>query len=346
MGSSLRVCIPIRPLHQGGGFYFVQLFREFLTRIGVTWTEDINEDFDILFVSSWQVPYDRVFRVKKERPTLRVIHRVDGSARDYGRHDDADHRQARVNMLADATIFQSHYCRFATREKFKVIRMDGPVIYNPVDVEMFNPAGQTLSLRGKVKVCNAAWSTNPKKGTWQIPELARHNPEITFVLCGQYAETTALPNVHYLGHLGHPELARVMRSCDVFLDLSENECCPNVVLQALASGLPVLYKQSGGVPELVDDAGVCLQTDLGNFRDALKDAKDRHEHLASMARERAVKHFAADVVLPRYLEVMEHAERHPPPAKWELLWGAVQGYPLLHSSLWRLPVRQIRKLAS
>lgn len=289
----------------------------------------MNEEFDVLFVNSWQVPHKTVLRAKQERSGIRVVHRVDGSARDYGRYDDSDQKQMRVNMLADATIFQSQYCRFSTRQKFKVILGDGPVIHNPVDTEMFNPQGERWPIRGRVRVCNAAWSTNPRKGTWQIPQLARRNPETIFVLCGRYSVTPPLPNVHYFGHLNHVELARVMRSCDVFLDLSENECCPNVVLQALASGLPVLHKCSGGVPELVDEAGITLQTDLSDFHEALEDAVSRRESLASKARDRTVKHFAPDIVFPKYLEVIEHATRHSLPARWDLLQAALRGYPVI-----------------
>jgi glycosyltransferase involved in cell wall biosynthesis len=337
----MKICIPIRPQPQGGGFYFIHLLRKYLTRSHIPWTEDLREEFDILFVNSWQVPYKTIAEVKRERPAIRVVHRVDGSAQDYGRRDDADHRQAQVNMLADATVFQSNYGKNSTREKFKVIQKDGPIIYNPVDIEMFNPLGEKSSLQGKMKVCNAAWSMNRKKGTWQIPELARRNPGVIFILCGQYPSVPALPNVHHFDHLSYPDLARVMRSCDLFLDLSENDCCPNTVLQAMATGLPVLHKQSGGIPELTGDAGVTVELDASNFRHALEHAMDCRKMLGEKARQRVVEQSAPEIVFPRYLKVMEQAERSPLPTVRDIFRTALKGYPVLPGLLWKLPLHRI-----
>ena len=48
-----------------------------------------------------------------------------------------------------------------------------------------------------------------------------------------------------------------MRRADLLLHTKYNDPCPTVVLEAMASGLPVVYSASGGVPELVgEEAGV------------------------------------------------------------------------------------------
>ena len=338
-----KICIPIRPLHQGGGFYFIQLFGEFLTRQGIPWTEDVHDEFDILLADAWQVPYQVIYQVKKARPHIRVVHRVDGSGRDRGRTGEWDHRQACVNLLADTTVFQSQYSKFSTRQKFKVIQQDGPIIYNAVDITTFRPEGERIALSGHIRVCSASWSTGRWKGTWQIPQLAQQNPDVIFVLCGRYPEVPDLPNVQYLGHLDYPDLARAMRSCSVFLNLSENDPCPNVVIQALASGLPVLYKPSGGVPELVGDAGVPLRLDASDFQDALAKAMDCRDVLATKARRRAEERFAPNVVFPQYLHVMEQAQRHLLPTRWDFLWAALRGYPMLPYPLWKRPLRHTLK---
>jgi glycosyltransferase involved in cell wall biosynthesis len=325
---------------QGGGFYFLELFRNYLEENGIPWTDDWEDDFDILFANSWHVPYENILAAKRRRPSLRVIHRVDGSARNYGRYDDSDCRQARVNLVADATVFQSEYCRYSTREKFKVIRHDGPIIHNAVDLQTFSPIGERDSSK-EIKICNASWSTNPRKGTWQIGELARRNPSATFVLCGRYIEVPNQSNVCYLGHLGYVELARTMRSCDAFLDLSENECCPNVVLQALASGLPVLHKRSGALPEITGSAGIPLDDDLGNFSAALRSVTEMLEPLKARARHRAETEFAPDLIFPRYLELIENCSRLPLPTQGLVLRAAIQGYPVLPTSAWPYRVRRI-----
>src|SRR5262249_54972268 len=63
--------------------------------------------------------------------------------------------------------------------------------------------------------------------------------------------------VDLLGPYTQAEAPEVMRLADVLLHPKVNDPCPSVVLEALASGLPVAYSATGGVPELVgDEAGL------------------------------------------------------------------------------------------
>ena len=56
--------------------------------------------------------------------------------------------------------------------------------------------------------------------------------------------------VHFLGNRSHQEVARWMNVADVLCLASRNEGMPNVVLEARASGLPVVATPAGAIPEL------------------------------------------------------------------------------------------------
>lgn len=324
----MKLCIPIEPRAEGGMYTFVGHLRAYLDAQRIPYTADIDDSYDVLFVNSWIVPYERVRRVKEARPAVRVVQRVDGSSMDYGGYRSGDARQARVNLLADVTVFQSAYSKLSTMKKFHVVAQDGPVIHNPVDAVLFTPDGPRLDfVDGRPAVACASWSTNRGKGTRDIDQLAARHADVDFVLCGRFEGLQLRDNLIHLGHASRGDIARALRSCDAFLNLSENDPAPNVVIEALASGLPVLYRDSGGVPELVGDCG--LPVTLGNFREQLDLLLARREPLAQAARERAVRLFSPEVVFPQYLEAMAAATRRPLPTIWTFVQLAARGFPVV-----------------
>jgi phosphatidylinositol alpha 1,6-mannosyltransferase len=63
----------------------------------------------------------------------------------------------------------------------------------------------------------------------------------------------SLPEAVFAGHSSGPELARWYASADVFVFPSTTETLGNVVLEALASGVPSLVSDRGGPQDLVND---------------------------------------------------------------------------------------------
>ena len=59
--------------------------------------------------------------------------------------------------------------------------------------------------------------------------------------------------VYFHGMRPHGEIPAWLTACDVFCLPSRREGCPNVVLEALASGRPVVASHVGGVPELISE---------------------------------------------------------------------------------------------
>jgi teichuronic acid biosynthesis glycosyltransferase TuaC len=84
--------------------------------------------------------------------------------------------------------------------------------------------------------------------------------------------------VRFLGALSQREVARWLTAADVFCLPSYSEGCPNVVLEALACGRPVVATQVGGVPEITSPRCAILvpPADAGALAAALRRALDTH----------------------------------------------------------------------
>src|SRR5262249_17772261 len=72
---------------------------------------------------------------------------------------------------------------------------------------------------------------------------------------GPYSEALAksLPEAIFTGYLKGAELAAAYASADIFVFPSTTDTFGNVILEAQASGLPVVVSDSGGPKELVVD---------------------------------------------------------------------------------------------
>lgn len=96
-----------------------------------------------------------------------------------------------------------------------------------------------------------------------IDKINRIHPgKARFVLVGDGLHTKSLmhmatENVLFPGYLKGRELAAMYASCDAFVFPSSTETFGNVVLEAMASDLPVITVDSGGVKESITTMEYC-----------------------------------------------------------------------------------------
>ena len=124
---------------------------------------------------------------------------------------------------------------------------------------------------------------------------------VRFVVAGdgparELLESEAPPSVRFAGEVHGDELARLYSSADVFCFPSTTDTFGQVILEAAASGLPVVAAAAGGALELVrhGETGLLVPPDDAHALAASLEALALHPHrravLAAAARTSALEH--------------------------------------------------------
>jgi len=107
---------------------------------------------------------------------------------------------------------------------------------------------------------------------------------------------------------GSPTPAPLLRLADVYLTCSAQDGLPNAVLEAMASGLPVVAAPAGGITELVDEqTGIVLASpsaeELAHAATALLSDDGRRRRLGQAARRRVVQRYSLAMTADRLAEL-------------------------------------------
>jgi glycosyltransferase involved in cell wall biosynthesis len=250
------------PPPSGGGHQFLRaLYRELDMRgIEIEVNRVSTRTRSCLF-NSFNFEFGRLRRFA--RPDCRMVHRVDGPIGVYrGFEDGTDARIAELNReLADATVFQSRYS--LERHAELGYRLADPVVIpNAVDPSIFHPPERREPLDGRrVRVVATSWSDNPRKGSetlaWLDHHLDAERYEVTFA--GRTSQR--FERIRAVGAIDSHALAELLRDHDVYLAASLDDPCSNALLEALACGLPAVFRDSGGHPEVAGEGGLPFRED-------------------------------------------------------------------------------------
>lgn len=198
-----------------------------------------------------------------------------------------------------------------------------PIIPNGVDLEKFSlpnrdwsaprllSVGRIVYQKGLDLAMRALSDLKDLPWTWTI---AGDGSQMV-VLQAMAVEQGLSERIHFLGWQKAEQLKEQYCAADLFLFPSRHEGMPNAVLEAMASGLPVVATRIAGNEELVvnGETGALVPTeDVDSLRESLRpllvDAKMR-ERMGRASRQRVEQSFSWDRVAEQYQKILEESVR-------------------------------------
>ena len=209
-----------------------------------------------------------------------IIHRID----EYFEHHESTYRREKhgkiiaLNKYADVTVFQS---KFVCDNAYPFIRpRHYEIILNGGDSGVFHPTQQPGEFIGHV-----TWGMDERKRLDLLNQKIVDSPNERFWLVGNHQESEydfKLPNVVLRGVKDRKQIPKEYQRMKLLFFPSENEPCPNIPIEAILSGVPVCYNNTGGTPEVVQDCGEPLEafdylaSNLEVYRQRCLERQDLH----------------------------------------------------------------------
>jgi glycogen synthase len=225
---------------------------------------------------------------------------------------------------ASAVIANSHGLRDLAAAFDSTI--DIPVIPNGVDLAQFGETGREwgrprlLSVgrvvyqKGLDLAVRALAGLKDQDWEWRI---AGDGPQVP-VLRAMVEKYGLQDRVHFLGWQTPDQIKAQYAAANLFLFPSRHEGMPNAVLEAMASGLPVVATRVAGNEELVTEGetGALVPAEsVEALRESLRlllVESARRERMGHAARRRVERSFSWTLVAEQYQRILQQAARHEP----------------------------------
>jgi len=233
---------------------------------------------NILYLVSSALPQCVLVIIKYAKKCgCRVVLNQNGTAFKgwYGKGwESANQSMRAVLEAADYVFYQSEFCKLAADLHLSTRHDNFEILYNPVDTGFFIPFEKENNKFNLLLAGSHHQFYRVKTAVDTVRLLISSFPEIRLTIAGKYrwrkseqqskdelidyiGKQGVSKNIELKGAYSQHEAAELIGRHHLLLHTKYNDPCPRLVVEALSCGLPVVYSESGGVPELVGkDAGV------------------------------------------------------------------------------------------
>ncbi len=229
----------------GGGAKTVNMLDSYLRSKGHEVVYVLQGGIDLLFCfdprpNNYGENYYHLLQYKQIYNT-KIIQRVG----DVGTHGKPD-----LTNLVKYGLDKSDYFIFPSdwaRQQVGFDKSNFKIVHNAPMSEFYSNRSNNSALTGVPTIVTHHWSTNVKKGFQfyqEFDDFCHKTGKFKFHYIGQLPNNCAIRS--RTDPLGVPDLIKILPSFDIYLTASEEEAGANHVLEAMASGLPVVYRSNGG----------------------------------------------------------------------------------------------------
>ena len=233
-------------------------------------------------------------------------------------HQSINDELAEVLSQTDLVIYQSHFCKQAADRFLGQPPSMWEILPNCVDINRFAPIRKVNGGAYRLLVAG----THYQRERVILPlhvvrSLMNKNVPVHLTIAGRLAwpqareEVCSLihrcgleSSVTFTGPFTHAEAPLLYADHDMLLHLKYKDPCPNVVIEAMASGLPVIGSASGGLEELIGTGGGSLlpvsdswtemfYPTVPDLCDAILEVGKSIDEWRMITRKRAVEYFSS-----------------------------------------------------
>ena len=301
----------------GGGIQFANYLRDFLGKNNIKVVNNLrDEDIDIIlhinpfpFLTAQISAYSFIdaYIYKLHHPETIIIERVNECDERKGTHYMND-LLIMAGKYSDFIVFIASWLKPLLINRGLSEDKPSAVILNGADTRIFNIENKNFwDGASRIKIVTHHWSSNMNKGhdvygqldTLLSQDQYRNLFEFTYV--GRVPRDAGYQNTNIVPSLSGESLAKELKKHHVYITASQNEPAGMHHIEGALCGLPLLYINSGALPEYCAEYG--LEFDASNLPQKLIEMREKYKELAEK-----IKHYdhTGDKMAHEYLNLMKN----------------------------------------
>ena len=303
----------------GGGNLFAINLTNYLEEKGHIVVSDLNDpDIDIVLLTEprktsessafTHIDVNNYLNFVNDKSI--VVHRINECDERKGTTFVNDYL-VNVNKSANYTVFVSSWLE-ELFENEGLTQENKKVILAGANKEIFNSKGYVpWDRKTKLKIVTHHWGANWNKGFEiysKLDDLLSQNfwkDKVEFTYIGNLPKNYFFKNSQHILPLSGLELANKLKESHIYITASLNEPSGNHHIEAAQCSLPLLFIDSGGIPEYCNDYGLIFNSD--DFETKLLEMYENYDFYFKKIIEYP---FNSEKMCQEYLDLFENLIKH------------------------------------